>query len=109
MQVIVEARIIRFDLAQKMPGAAPDVEQLGRGAAGESGFERHERLAPHHGGGAAKQYLHLMVIAFGGRAAQITVALKMELLQVIARVGAGRHFAQNSLLLRAVPPSLDGT
>src|SRR5271169_4530459 len=91
-----------------MPGAAADVEQLGRRAAGESRFEWHERLAPHGGGGAAKQNLDLMVIAFGGGATQITVALKMELLQVIARVGAGRHFAQNSLLTCAVPPSLDG-
>ena len=56
-----------------------------------------------------KQHLHLMVVALGGGATQIAVALKVELLQVVARVRAGRHFAQNTLLGRAVPPVLDGS
>ncbi len=82
----VEARVIRLDIAQKAAGAATDVEQPRPGAAHESGFERNQRLAPHGSGGTAEQHLDLMVVALGGGAAQIAVALKVELLQVIARI-----------------------
>src|SRR6516165_11410276 len=50
-----------------------------------------------------------MVVALGGGTAQIAVALEVEFLEVIARVGAGRHFAENPLFGRAMPPSLDRT
>src|SRR6516162_8338971 len=49
-----------------------------------------------------------MIVALGGSIAQIAVALKMELLQVVARVWAGWHFAQKTFLGCAVTPSLDG-
>src|SRR5271166_5293833 len=103
----IKARVIRFDLAQKATGATSDIEQLCRGAPGESGLERHERLTPHGGGGSAEQHFDLMVVTFGRSAAQIAVALKVKPLQVIARVPAARHVVQKALLALTVPPSID--
>src|SRR6267378_2307048 len=100
--------MVRLDLAQEAPGAAADVEQPLRPASGEGRSERHQRLAPHDGRGPAEQHLDLMIIASSRGAAQIPVALKMELLQIIGRVAAIRDFGQTALLARAVPPPLDG-
>src|ERR1700730_371725 len=100
--------MVRLDLAQEAPGAAANVEQPPRPASGESRSERHQRLAPHDGRGPAEQHLDLMIIASSRRAAQIPVALKMEILQIIERVAAVRDLCQPARLGRAVPPPLDG-
>src|SRR5262249_21919251 len=76
-------------------------------ASSESRSERHQRLAPHGGCGTAKQHLDLMIIASSRGAAQIPVALKMELLQIIGRVAAAWDLGQMALG-RVVPPLLDG-
>src|SRR6266478_9449804 len=100
--------MVRLDLAQEAPGAAADVEQPLRPASGESRSERHQRLTPHDGRGPAEQHLDLMIIASSRGAAQIPVALKMELLQIIGRVAAVRDLGQTAHLGRAVAPPLDG-
>ena len=100
--------MVRLDLAQEAPGPTRDVEQPRGPASGQSRLEGHERLAPHGGGSTAEQHLNLMVVALGRGAAQITVALKMEFLQIIARISAAWHLTQTALLARTVPPSLDG-
>src|SRR5260370_10962126 len=48
-----------------------------------------------------------MVVALGGSAAQIAVALKVKFLQVIGRVPTTRHLRQQAVLGRAMPPFLN--
>ena len=50
-----------------------------------------------------------MVVALGRSVAQIAIALKMELLQIIRRVSTGRRVCQKALLTPAMPPLLDRT
>src|ERR1700720_1309101 len=50
-----------------------------------------------------------MVVALGGSIAQIPISLKMEFLQVIPRMPAGRRVWQKALLTSALPPPLDRT
>src|ERR1700730_561060 len=50
-----------------------------------------------------------MVVALGGRLAQIPISLKMEFLQIIRRIPTSRRVCQKALLTSAMPPPLDCT
>src|SRR5271165_345261 len=108
----IEAWMIRLYLAEKSPGSAGDIEQPRRPPTadrmrGECALQGDERLASHRRCAAAEKHLDLMVVALGGSTAQISIGLKMEFLQVVARISTRRHPCQHALLAPAMAPLFD--
>src|SRR3546814_3738030 len=113
MRAEVESRhgkawIVVLDECQEPAGAAGDVEQprLADAPGPEVLRQRNQRLTAHRVGPAREQHLDLIIVETRRVPAEIAAGLKVEVLQVIARVAAAirrseEHTSELQSLMRS--------